>query len=483
MSAVRRRVVKGLFLALSVVGIVGGCHHFEITAVSLSNPCEPEGLPFYLPKPLLIIAKNFRNIEERTDGLTDPVPIPNSFDQQQGYADLKANVTTTSAPSTPPPGDDAKKHAGPIRTPDGTVVQERILPSEAPKDGASPDTFFTYHIVFVPDLTQKYGLRVKGGPGEVRAALNLVNGWMFTGLGPFYLKDSSTAQNIMAGGAAVTLAGRGVADVVSSLADLRRAGLRQAGQVEGSQLEKTVHTMTMLMDEKKMGPAPLCIPRYAEIHIYEPVLTSEHTVEWRPVVNQEFERTILTVVTKVEATYRPRVGATPDKPVPGKDEKKDKKPELVPAPKPGEEPPTLGGQPGSSEETQTRQAGPITETQLSAPTGLVAVEQGIADRMRRVFGGGQVTAAALTGRQAGPVAAPAAAGPGNNVTVNVNPWHTKFGCLWPFECLHKKKHVQTQEAFISSEFNIQSAGTGVSAPGTMLGSQPRSQLAADTEIK
>jgi hypothetical protein len=122
------------------------CHQFEITTVSLSHPGEPCGLPFYLPKPLLIIAKNFRNIEERTDGLTDPVTIPNTFDSQSGYADLKANVTTSPGPSSSPAPDKSggggTKEAGLVRGSDGTVVQDRVLPGESPKDGATPDTLF-----------------------------------------------------------------------------------------------------------------------------------------------------------------------------------------------------------------------------------------------------------------------------------------------------------------------------------------------------
>jgi hypothetical protein len=62
---------------------ITGCHHPSITAVSLNphycdhkfaflyNPCkELEGIPFYLPKPLLIVAKNFRNIEETKPGFS-----------------------------------------------------------------------------------------------------------------------------------------------------------------------------------------------------------------------------------------------------------------------------------------------------------------------------------------------------------------------------------------------------------------------------
>jgi hypothetical protein len=152
----------------------------SITAVSLTNPCEPEGIPFYLPKPLLIVAKNFRNIQERTDGLTDPAPIPNSFDNQAADADVKANITNASGGASA--ADSAPKGKNGTTNSQGATT-ERILPGEVANDGLQPNTFYTYHLVFVPDLTQKYGLRIKGGSGEFRAAMNLVNGWMFTGAG------------------------------------------------------------------------------------------------------------------------------------------------------------------------------------------------------------------------------------------------------------------------------------------------------------
>ena len=95
-----------------------------------------------------------------------------------------------------------------------------MSPGAPPSDGLKPDAFYTYHIVFVPDFTQKYGLKIKGGVGEIRAAMNLVNGWQFTGLGPYYMKDSSTAQNTLSAGITANLAASGVADVVKAAASL-----------------------------------------------------------------------------------------------------------------------------------------------------------------------------------------------------------------------------------------------------------------------
>src|SRR5947209_20460189 len=92
-------------LLLGLAALSTGCHHPSVTAVSLNphccdhhfaflhDPCkEPEGIPFYLPKPLLIISKNVRNIEEAKVGLTDTAPIPNYFDDQAKYADLNART-------------------------------------------------------------------------------------------------------------------------------------------------------------------------------------------------------------------------------------------------------------------------------------------------------------------------------------------------------------------------------------------------------
>ena len=55
-------------LALLVTLAINGCCccycQPEVTCYSVSNPGEPEGIPYYLPKPLLIVSKNFRYIED-----------------------------------------------------------------------------------------------------------------------------------------------------------------------------------------------------------------------------------------------------------------------------------------------------------------------------------------------------------------------------------------------------------------------------------
>ena len=64
--------------------------------------CEPNGIPYYLPKPLLVVAKNVRHIDESKVGLTESAPIPGGFDNQAAYADVKANVTVPGGNSSSP---------------------------------------------------------------------------------------------------------------------------------------------------------------------------------------------------------------------------------------------------------------------------------------------------------------------------------------------------------------------------------------------
>lgn len=315
-------------VALAFCGLAGalaGCQHPSVSAVSLNahhcdhhfaflyDPCkEPEGIPFYLPKPLLIISKNFRNIEEAKVGLTDTAPIPNFFDDQAKYADLNARTNfagldgkgATGTPATTS-GDQKfpDKDATNLASKSGQHIFSGngapVTPGTVPPDGLKPEAFFTYQIVFVPDITQKYGLRVKGGAGEIRAAMNLVNGWQFTGLGPYYMKDSSTAQNTLAGGITANLAASGVADVVTAVAGLRGGAggtsKLQSGPAPNSKpKEMDYEQVQALVDAmKSLKPCFVSIPGYAEISVYEPYISPEGTMEWKQIAEKTFARDVL----------------------------------------------------------------------------------------------------------------------------------------------------------------------------------------------
>ncbi len=280
-----------------------------ITAVGLSpgNQCESPGIPYYLPKPLLVVSKNVRHIDESKVGLTGPVPIPGGFDNQAAYGDIKANVTVPSSPG----GEgkqaaalEAAKVAGAelsnAKLMEGfghSIVPENMTPKAdaAINDGLEIDSFFTYQIIFVPDLTQKYGLQISGGAGEFRAAMNMVNGWMYTGMGPFYMKDSSSAQNAMATGVAAMYTGRGVADVVSSVGDLASTFTGQGGGKENAlsdqQMQQISEQVQLVRAFEAATPkVPQEMLNFAEVYIYEPELMPDQTTQWRLVAEHHFDR-------------------------------------------------------------------------------------------------------------------------------------------------------------------------------------------------
>jgi hypothetical protein len=306
---------------------------------SPANMGEPCGFPFYLPKPLLVISKNVYHVEEATIGLTDSAPIPTTFDHQGDYAAASLNTNAVGGGAAPPPAapadgtkgggtaaDDAKT-SGPFVHSSGAPSAPR--PGDTPTDGLGPNMFFTYEIVFVPDLTQKYVLDVDGGAGEIRAAINLVNGWQFTGLGPYYMKDSSTAQNLFARGVQLNLGLQGAADVVNSIANLQsKAGT--GGKTTAAEVAKVAQAMAAAATEQtyqfdfvdpekwvdeyvvtedgeriKTGrKVPPSIERYAEIYVYEAELCEGQMV-WKPITNHTFSREFLGTV---QLSKNPAVG-------------------------------------------------------------------------------------------------------------------------------------------------------------------------------
>lgn len=286
---------------------------------SPANMGEPCGIPFYLPKPLLVISKNVYHVEEPTIGLTGTAPIPNAFDHQADYAtaDLDTNVLGSAAqpPASPAsPTGDATSSA-PHQHSTGAPLAPGVGAVEP--DGLTPHMFFTYEIVFVPDLTQKYVLDVEGGAGEIRAAINLVNGWQFTGLGPYYMKDSSTAQNLFARGVQLNLGLQGAADVINSIANLQTKAAAGA-PASMSEMASLVHALDKANTQKTFNfeqidpehwvdefvttetgerirtgrKVPPSIERYAEIYVYEADLCEGQMV-WKPVANHTFSREFL----------------------------------------------------------------------------------------------------------------------------------------------------------------------------------------------
>jgi hypothetical protein len=152
--------------------------------------------------------------------------------------------------------------------------------------------------VFVPDLSQKYGLRIKGGVGELRAAMNLVNGWMYTGMGPYYVKDSSTAQNLMANGVNALFCGRAAADVTRAVGSTTREFARTTESNQENAPRTTENLEYGLAEINRMASRQTWVSatqlNYAEIFVYEPVLETDGSTSWRQILHHNFDRQYLT---------------------------------------------------------------------------------------------------------------------------------------------------------------------------------------------
>jgi len=313
-----------------ITGVLNsGCTPPEITAVNLDPHSgeTQEGIPYYLPKPYLVITRNIRYIPTPTVGLTQTVPIPNSFNNagsspaagggsgasggngQGGQGSTGSGTAGTGSTGTGSSGtgashigsatgrstgtETAAADSGTAASPGSASsnatsqpanaaaistsssygnqvigpVSIAVVPPASISDGLVPQEFYTYQILYLPDLTQKYGLIIKGGSGEMRATENLVYGWMHTGPGPLYMADSTTAQNVIA-------AGQFTSDVVQSLGQiaLSAAGIpvfpggggatgKTGSATETAAPNHTVQTNT--------------IKDYAQIYVFEPELVAD----------------------------------------------------------------------------------------------------------------------------------------------------------------------------------------------------------------
>ena len=302
----------------------------------------------------------------------------------------------------------------------------------------------------------------------------------------------------MAGGAAITLAGRGVADVVSSLADLSKvAGRPQTGtlQVRGDMAAR-ITEIKLLMDRNGLKLEPLVLPAYAEIRIFEPQVVDGHMV-WQPVIQSSFDRTVLGVVTRTmtppaagaadKGSGDPKTpdGATPGARLPGASTPPEKLPPAKDpgAPSKGVPPRTVQQNPWGTPETAvarleggtqqiaasqqtaaTQQRAAMQQTeeareaeffgQTSPVENAIASSLGyqIANTIPLVQPQGQPQAAIVGG--AAPVVGgvPAQVGGGNQVTVNVNPPRWRRFC-WPF-CKSKPRIRQQAIAGPDNSFQL-----------------------------
>ncbi len=144
-------------LAIGAMILLSGCAP-TVKVVSLSKNARDEmpwykgSIPYYLPKPYLLIAKNFAGTK-----------ITKTKEKETKQDAVTEKETTTTEPS-------------------GGVT-------------------YSYNIIYLPDLNQKYGLKFTRGTGSFNTKITIEDGWKFVGIN--LDSDSKTAETISATGSAI----------------------------------------------------------------------------------------------------------------------------------------------------------------------------------------------------------------------------------------------------------------------------------------
>lgn len=124
-----KKVYVLLLIGLSL--IFSGCAS-TITA----KPGGKTGISYYLPKPYLLITKNLTPLTEK---ITEK-------------KDEKGNTI---------------------------AIERTVEPLNTIKDAGDS---YSFQVIYLPDLTQKYGLEILSRTGEVKTNITLVDGWKLVGL-------------------------------------------------------------------------------------------------------------------------------------------------------------------------------------------------------------------------------------------------------------------------------------------------------------
>jgi len=138
-----KKTLIAILLISSV--LLTGCGS-SITAISLKGEKKEnkKAIPYYLPQPYLLITKDFSHPGTKTTKTEKTESANTQAEQDSGTA---KNETITTAE-----------------------------PVSITVNG------FTYKIIYLPNLAEKYGLVYKTGSGESDLTFTLKDGWMFTGL-------------------------------------------------------------------------------------------------------------------------------------------------------------------------------------------------------------------------------------------------------------------------------------------------------------
>ena len=178
-------------LALAIALACSACLGPKLVGSKIQSD-DQEAMPYYLPKPYLLVTKNF-NVVQTT----------------------KKTTTTTR--------------------PDGTrietVEEETHGPSADAKQLAAGKTVYAYQIVYLPDQCNQYGLKISRGIGTLDSKIKLEDGWKFTGT---ELKtDSKTPETIEAIGKPISEIGKAL---IGQLGGAARMGVTTLSRDPGEKL-------------------------------------------------------------------------------------------------------------------------------------------------------------------------------------------------------------------------------------------------------
>lgn len=178
-----RGVASLLGPILGLALVLGGCLGPKLTGSKIRSD-DQEAMPYYLPRPYLLVTKNFNLVETTT------------------------RTTTTTKP-------------------DGTKIQVVEEASQSPSAGgkalASGKTVYAYQIVYLPDQCNLYGLKISRGIGTLDSEIDFEDGWKFTGTR--LRTDSKTPETIEAIGKPISELGQALAGAIGSGARLGAATL------------------------------------------------------------------------------------------------------------------------------------------------------------------------------------------------------------------------------------------------------------------
>jgi len=121
-----------------------------------------KAIPYYLPQPYLLITKDFSHIGTKTKKTENTTSANNQKPVE--------NTSETAGKENAKP----KAEQGP--KPSSTEISTITEPVSITVNG------FTYKIIYLPNLAEKYGLVYNSGSGESDISFTLKDGWMFTGL-------------------------------------------------------------------------------------------------------------------------------------------------------------------------------------------------------------------------------------------------------------------------------------------------------------